>query len=782
VTLAKIGSWLLAAALLSTLVGCSTSSRPALTSVTISAASSSVLVGSTLSFTAIGHFDDGSTQDLSSGAIWASSDPTKATINSSGVATGVFHGMTSITAICHSLPSNSIALTVNAVLQSIAISAGSPSVLVGSNTPAFVATGDFNDGSMQDLSSNVIWASSDPTKATINSSGVATGAFHGMTNITASSGSITSAPAALTVVALLRSVVLSPIGPGIAVGGTPLQFTATGTFNDGSMGDVTVTSTDPTIATTTSWASSDPNKASIDPASGVAAGVAPGTVTITSMVTSADGSNVSANTALNVVASVYPPLNGRYAFTLFSADPRGPQFFFGSFVADGSGNLTDGVEDANTGSGVALDSLTGTYSQYPDGRGTITFNANTIHPAGITLRFILAASGGVGRLAEFDGLGTAGGSFEPQDSEAFNAASINGNYVFRAGGSNLSGSPLGEVGMFSADGQGDITGGNIDINDNGTISPPADALTATTYTVDATNGRGTLALASSSGTANYAFYVVDSSKINLIQIDAAAPATALAGVAELQTSQIYDVTSLDGGYSFLLEQPPVVGSGGNPDRSQFNTVGFWRFDGDGSLANGLEDEDGDAALNPITGITGMYSVSSLVNGRGFLSDVTPDMVSRTFVLYFVSPSKVYVLESFKGGTNAAIGVAQQQSGQPYSQATLSGSYALNASELTETYSEVLMRLVFDGEGGIGGIADWSCKGGATTCPNGPVSSTVVGPVYTTINPNPDPNAGRGAVMMPNSVGANAYVFYLVDPSQAWILGVTPDSDGQLTQQ
>ena len=474
-------------------------------------------------------------------------------------------------------------------------------------------------------------------------------------------------------------------------------------------------------------------------------------------------------------------MNGRYAFTLFSADTRGPQFFFGSFTVDGDGNVTGGVEDANTATGVGNAPLTGTYVEYADGRGTITFNSNTIHPAGITLRFILAASGGVGRLAEFDGLGTASGSFEPQDSEAFNQAAFDGNYVFRAGGTDVTGSSIGEVGVFAADGGGNITGGNIDINDNGTIAPPADALTATTYSAIDGDGRGTLALASSSGTANYAFYVVDSSKINLIQTDPAS-ATAVAGVAELQTNQVYNAASLDGGYSFLLEQPPVVGSGVKPDRSQFNTVGFWRFDGEGNLTNGLEDEDGNASLNPITGISGMYSVSGLVNGRGFLSDITPDMVSRTFVLYFVSPSKVYVLESFKGGTNAAVGVAQELSGQPYSQATLAGSYALNASELTETYSAIQMQLVFDGAGGISGIADWSCQGGLSSCPSGPVSSTVVAPVYTTINPNPDPTIGRGAIMMPNSVGANAYVFYLVDPSQAWILGVTPDSDGQLTQQ
>ncbi|HVO79879.1 MAG TPA: hypothetical protein VMT28_04060 [Terriglobales bacterium] len=652
---------------------------------------------------------------------------------------------------------------------------------MGSNAPAFKAIARLDDGSTLDLTSTAMWKSSDPTKATINDSGVATGVFHGTTTITATCGGVTSAPVTLTVIAVLRSLVVSPIGPGLAVGGNSQQFTASGGFNDGSIGDVTVTSTDPTIATTTLWASSDAAKARIDSASGAATAVAAGAVTITCTVTSADGSVLAANTALNVVTTVYPPLQGRYAFTVFSADTRGPQFFFGSFVADGKGNLTGGVEDGNTGSGVAFDSLAGTYNEYPDGRGTITFNPNAIHANGITLRFILAANGGIGKLIEFDGQGTARGSFEPQDSEAFDVAALNGNYVFRAGGSDAASLPIGEVGVFAADGEGSITGGHIDINDNGTLSDPAEALTPAAYSVDATTGRGTLQLATASGTANYAFYVINSSKINLIQIDAA-PSTALAGVAEMQTTEILNLSSVVGGYTFLLEHPAAVRSGANPDRGEFNKAGSWNFDGEGTLVSGLEDDDDNSPFNPITDITGTYFVSGMINGRGVVQDTTPTMLTRTYVFYMVSSSRLYVLESFMGSKLAPIGVAEQQSEQPYSQATLDGSYALDASEVTETYSEVLMQLVFDGEDGMGGIADWSCNGAAADCPNGPVSSTVVAPVYSPFNPNPDPQAGRGVFGIPNSVGASSYVFYLMNSDRAWILGAAADSDGQLTRQ
>jgi hypothetical protein len=288
-------------------------------------------------------------------------------------------------------------------------------------------------------------------------------------------------------------------------------------------------------------------------------------------------------------------------------------------------------------------------------------------------------------------------------------------------------------------------------------------------------------LATASGTANYAFYVIASGKINLMQIDAA-PSTALAGVAEMQSTEVFNVSSVEGGYTFLLEQPAVVGSGGNPDLGEFNKVGFWSFDGEGTLVSGLEDDD--KISNPITGLTGEYAVSGLINGRGTLQDTTPSMLTRTYVFYMVSPSKLYVLESFKDSKVAPIGVAERQSDQPYSQATLSGSYALDASEVTETCSEILMQLMFDAKGGVGGIADWSCKGAVSGCPNGPVSSTAVAPLYSPINPNPDPAVGRGVLGIPNSVGAGAYVFYLTNSNRAWILGAPPDSDvdGRLTRQ
>lgn len=663
-------------------------------------------------------------------------------------------------------------------LTSITVSAGGSSVLVGSSTPAFVATGHFDDGSMQTLTSGVTWASSDPTKATINSSGIATGVFHGSTDITASKGSATSAPTALDVIAILESMVVTPLGPAIVVDNSQ-QFAATGSFNDGSVSDVT---------SSASW-SSNGAAATIDPASGLATGQAAGTVTITAAATAADGTPVAATTALNVVSSAYVQLNGSYAFTLFSADTRGTAFAFGSLHVDGSGAIDSGAEDCNNVNGVNQDEpVTGTYFEYPDGRGQISIAANPCHPAGITLRYILAAGGNTGRLAQFDGLGTAKGILEPQTSTtAFGAAS----YVFRVAGSDSSSEPMGAVGQFTADGDGNITNGTIDINDFGT-SIALVPLSASTYTaVPDANGRGIGQLSypnigngSTNTFINFTFYAVNSNKINFIQTDTGS-ASAVAGVAEVQNiPEILDDSALKGTYSFLVGRPVIVNTTGF-DRTEFAQVGEYTFDGvvppPPSSLTGVRDDTDNPVPNPLVDITGNYTFIGGVPGRATFDANSPSQgTDRLYTCYAVSALKsgtvdrAFVLMTGVA-KNAPTGEMDLQTA--ISSSALSGVYALDASELTASYSEALMAITVDGDGNASGIADVSAPvNGTLTLSSGEVAGASYGD---------SPNAGRAILSLPNQVGFQDSIFYLISPQSAWVLGITPDTpaaDGTLTQQ
>lgn len=122
-------------------------------------------------------------------------------------------------------------------LRSIAIVPETASIPAGT-TQRFRAVGTFANGKTRPLVL-VTWASSIPAFATINRLGIARGISAGTTTITATRGSISSSPATLTVKAVtLDSIAVTPIDPSI-VAGTTQQFTAIGTYSNGTNSDIT---------------------------------------------------------------------------------------------------------------------------------------------------------------------------------------------------------------------------------------------------------------------------------------------------------------------------------------------------------------------------------------------------------------------------------------------------------------------------------------------------------------------------------------------------------------
>ena len=184
------------------------------------------------------------------------------------------------------------------ILSSIAVAPTSPSSLPVGYVQQFTATGTYSDSSTADITSQVIWASSDPNIATISSSGSVTAVAAGNTNITATLSGVTSPAVRLPVVVpistpfttptttsalTLSSIAVLPVSPvSLAVGSTEL-FTALGTYSDGSTTDITSKVT---------WTSSDPNIATIS-SQGLVTGVATGYATITAALSGVTSSAVS---------------------------------------------------------------------------------------------------------------------------------------------------------------------------------------------------------------------------------------------------------------------------------------------------------------------------------------------------------------------------------------------------------------------------------------------------------------------------------------------------------
>jgi len=259
---------------------------PTLVSIAVATTTPSIAPTTTAQFTATGKFSDNSTQNLTTSVSWTSSSPAVATISNTsgtkGVATGVSGGATTITASSGSVSGTGTLNVSSATLNSLTVTPTSPSIDVGTQQQ-FTATGNFSDGTEQDISNLATWSSSATNVAGVTSnSGLATGKNQGTTTITATFGSA-SAHATLTVtLANLVSIGVKPEAATIAKQ-TTQQFNVTGTFSDGSTRNLT--------NQVTSWTSSATAVATVAP-SGLVSGLTPGSATITANVGSVSDSTL----------------------------------------------------------------------------------------------------------------------------------------------------------------------------------------------------------------------------------------------------------------------------------------------------------------------------------------------------------------------------------------------------------------------------------------------------------------------------------------------------------
>ncbi|MGH9505202.1 MAG: beta strand repeat-containing protein [Terriglobales bacterium] len=239
-----------------------------LISIDVEPQTASIALGTTQQFSAVGSFDDGSTQLLPS-VTWTSSVPGTASINASGVATSVGSGSATISAISGSV-TGTASLSVNsATLVSIAVAPANSSMAVGT-LKQFTATGTFSDSSTQDLTLSVLWDSSNPATATVNNQGIAGSLATGTTTISAARGAISGSTGLTVSTSTLVSISIIPGNPRIEKG-TSLRFTAVGTFSDGSTSS---------SLTGLSWKSSKPSIAQVR-GSGLGHGKKSGSATVT---------------------------------------------------------------------------------------------------------------------------------------------------------------------------------------------------------------------------------------------------------------------------------------------------------------------------------------------------------------------------------------------------------------------------------------------------------------------------------------------------------------------
>ena len=524
------------------------------------------------------------------------------------------------------------------------------------------------------------------------------------------------AVAVVTLTAPAVTISLTPASATVAAGATT-QFTAT----------VTVTgSTNSAV----NWSvngvqGGDAVHGTIDSTGRYTAPLAPPKSAITVTATS------QANTAFSASAPVTlqfgnATLNGTYVFLVNQGDNSsgsGSAYRGGTFVANGAGQITSGVSDANsTASPPATNvSLTGSYSVAADGRGMMTFSdVSGSH----SFSFALTSSTR-GQVIAFDAAQVTSGFIRLQDQSAI--ASVSGPFVFGMSGDN--GGPAAAVGQLTLSGAS-VTE-TADVNSGGTVTSISGAMGPVAI---GAGGRGTMTL----NGAPFVFYIIDASTIVLMNVDFSG--LRIAGTGFAQSTAQFSGASL-GSSAFFVNGSAVSGDKPYAMAARFDT------DFASQLRGGVADVNsgGNATSSPLTAT---YNVAQ--NGRAQITG------SSNFIVWLASQKQGVVLQTDPSVVAAGL-LFQQQSGFQ----SVTGGYAFvtaGANSAGTLPQASAGQLTIAGFGSLSGNEDLNNSG--TLRPAQPLSGNV------TISTN---GRATGSILLSNFPPSVSYGFYFVSPDRFIIL-------------
>jgi uncharacterized protein YjdB len=257
---------------------------PSVASVTVNPLSAAIQVGGTVHLQA--HPLDGTNHELTGRTVsWSSANPNVATVDSTGLVTGVAIGAATITATSEGKTGAAGILVTEKIPDSIAVVPTSVTITTG-QTSQLTATVKDSSGAVIS-GAPVGWTIDNSNIALVTSTGLVTGQAPGAATVTATSGSVHVNVAITVTLPPANAVIVSPSTVALLV--TQLeQLTATVTDAGGH-----------TIpGQTVTWVSSNAGVATVS-SGGLVTAVAPGTATITG--TSGPASGVS-----NVTVSLVP--------------------------------------------------------------------------------------------------------------------------------------------------------------------------------------------------------------------------------------------------------------------------------------------------------------------------------------------------------------------------------------------------------------------------------------------------------------------------------------------
>ena len=346
------------------------------------------------------------------------------------------------------------------------------------------------------------------------------------------------------------------------------------------------------------------------------------------------------------------------------------------------------------------------------------------------------------------------------DAFTITSASANNDGMFKGQYAFLVSGNFTVLGSITANGSGGITGGEVDIAG---VTPfprgSSVAITGGTYTVDASDNRGTLSCTGANGSAlTFAFAlgtVVNGVATKGQMMFEGYP---VSGSLALQSSAAFSTSALNGPYAFGLHG---ADGAGNPEVS----VGSFRMSG-GTISNGLEDVNDNGTLLAGATLTGSLGSSIDSNGRGtFTVTVQGESGSATGAFYVVSGAKLFALINSSPSSNLFLdcGEILQQTGGPYSLASLNGTAIVSeqAGGGPNSLNDILGIGTFNASGSASFSFD-QVQGSGTDQQTTGTAAIVLD------------SAASGRFTLTPSGGSNI-ILYMIAPNQAFLLDTSTDT-------
>ncbi|MCE9500539.1 MAG: Ig-like domain-containing protein, partial [Leptospira sp.] len=353
-------------------------------SLSITPLNASIAKGSALQYQVTATAADGTTFNVTQNATWSSSNPSIASVSSTGLASGEQIGSAIISASFSGVTASASLSVTAPTVSSITIHPANTTIGDGDSV-AYTAFATYSDGSVSNVTSSVTWASSNTTVATISDGGLAHSVAAGTTTISATLGAVTGQTNLTVTGETLENVIVSPASGTIAKG-TTLQFQATAYYSDGLTVDVTQSAT---------WSSSSTTTATVQTAGDASPGLAKGVgvggpITITAVYNGKSGSaalTVSAATLSSIAVTPVSPhvqVGNTQAFTATGTYSDGSTQNITGSVTWSSSNAHVTINSSGLATAVSVGSATITATLGVSGSTTMTVINATLVSIAVT--------------------------------------------------------------------------------------------------------------------------------------------------------------------------------------------------------------------------------------------------------------------------------------------------------------------------------------------------------------------------------------------------------------